>query len=61
MQEIWEEAANTVWVSHPTTLVAARDNVSVEVDPAGTVYYQTLAPTVTRSGGRRRLNRRSTT
>jgi peptide/nickel transport system substrate-binding protein len=44
MQEIWDEAANTVWVSHPTTLVAARDTVTVAVDPAGTVYYQTLAP-----------------
>ena len=45
MQQIWEEAANTVWVSHPTTLVAARDDVGIEVDPAGTVYYQTLGPT----------------
>jgi peptide/nickel transport system substrate-binding protein len=45
MQEIWDAAANTVWVSHPTTLVAARDSVSVSVDRAGTVYYQTLAPT----------------
>jgi peptide/nickel transport system substrate-binding protein len=44
MQEIWEEAANTVWVSHPTTLVAARDSVSVAVSPFGTVYYQTLGP-----------------
>jgi peptide/nickel transport system substrate-binding protein len=44
MQEVWEQAANTVWVSHPTTLVAARDTVSVQVDPAGTVFYQTLAP-----------------
>lgn len=44
MQEIWEAAANTVWVSHPTTLVAARDGVAVDVDAVGTVYYQTLAP-----------------
>lgn len=44
MQQIWEEAASAVWVSHPSTLVAARDNVSVAVDPVGTVYYQTLAP-----------------
>ena len=44
MQEIWEEAANTVWVSHPTTLVAARDSVSEPVSPFGTVYYQTLGP-----------------
>lgn len=44
MQRIWDEAANVVWVSHPTTLVAARDGVSVQVDPTGTVFYQTLAP-----------------
>lgn len=44
MQQVWEEAASVVWVSHPTTLVAARDNVSVAVDSVGTVYYQTLAP-----------------
>jgi peptide/nickel transport system substrate-binding protein len=44
MQRIWEEAANTVWVSHPTIFVAMRDDVSVEIDPAGTVYWQTLAP-----------------
>jgi peptide/nickel transport system substrate-binding protein len=44
MQQIWDEAANTVWVSHPTTLVAVRNGVSVQVDAAGTVFYQTLAP-----------------
>jgi peptide/nickel transport system substrate-binding protein len=44
MQRIWDEAAHTVWVSHPTTLVAARDTVELAVDPVGTVYYQTLAP-----------------
>jgi ABC-type transport system substrate-binding protein len=43
MQQIWNDAANTVWVSHPTVLVAAR-NVDVQVDPAGTVYLDTLAP-----------------
>lgn len=44
MQKIWEQSANTVWVSHPTIFVAARDNVSFLMDPAGTVFYQTLAP-----------------
>jgi ABC-type transport system substrate-binding protein len=44
MQQIWEEAANTVWVSHPTTFVAARDTVDIAVDPTGTVYFQTLGP-----------------
>jgi peptide/nickel transport system substrate-binding protein len=44
MQKIWDEAANTVWVSHPTIFVAARDNVSFLMDKAGTVFYQTLAP-----------------
>jgi peptide/nickel transport system substrate-binding protein len=44
MQAIWENAANAVWVSHPTNLAAARNTVDVQVDEAGTVYYQTLAP-----------------
>jgi peptide/nickel transport system substrate-binding protein len=44
MQRIWDEAAHTVWVSHPTHFVAARDNVDVKVSPNGTVYFQTLGP-----------------
>ena len=44
MQRIWDEAANTVWVSHPTTFVAARDQVEVQVDDTGTIFYQTLSP-----------------
>ena len=44
MQRIWEEAANTVWVSHPTVFVAARSNVHIDVDASGTVFHQTLGP-----------------
>ncbi len=45
MQELWEAAEHTVWVSHPTTFIAARtDTVEVLADPAGTVYYAALTP-----------------
>lgn len=45
MQQLWEEAAHTVWISYPTVLVAARsDVVDVVVDPSGTVFYDSLAP-----------------
>jgi peptide/nickel transport system substrate-binding protein len=45
MQELWEEAAHTVWISYPTVLVASRtDVVDVVVDPSGTVFYDAVAP-----------------
>jgi ABC-type transport system substrate-binding protein len=45
MQQIWDAAANTVWVTHPAAFVASRnDKVTVLVDPAGTVYWTGLAP-----------------
>lgn len=45
MQQIFEEADHTVWVSHPTTFIAARtDTVEVLVDPAGTVFWSALTP-----------------
>jgi peptide/nickel transport system substrate-binding protein len=45
MQERWEDAAHTVWISHPTTFIAARtDTVKVLADPVGSVYYAALTP-----------------
>jgi ABC-type transport system substrate-binding protein len=45
MQQIWDEAANTVWISHPTAFIASRnDKVSLTIDPSGTLYWTALAP-----------------
>jgi hypothetical protein len=45
MQELWEAAQHTVWVSHPTTFIAARtDTVEVVTDPVGSVNYAALTP-----------------
>jgi peptide/nickel transport system substrate-binding protein len=45
MQQVWEAAHHTVWISHPTVFTAARtDTVAVLADPSGTVFWQALAP-----------------
>ena len=45
MQRLWDEAAHTVWVSHPTTFIASRsDVVEVVSDAAGTVFFPALIP-----------------
>ena len=45
MQELMEAGKHSVWVSHPTTFIAARtDTVEVVVDAAGTVYHPALTP-----------------
>ena len=45
MQQIWDEAANTVWISHPTAFIASRnDKVSLTIDPSGTLYWTAVAP-----------------
>jgi peptide/nickel transport system substrate-binding protein len=45
MQQIWDEAANTVWISHPTAFIASRsDKVSLTIDPSGTLYWTAVTP-----------------
>jgi peptide/nickel transport system substrate-binding protein len=45
MQKLWEEAAHTVWIAHPTSFHAARaDTVELVVDPAGTVFWDAVIP-----------------
>jgi ABC-type transport system substrate-binding protein len=44
MQQLWDEAVDTVWVSHGALIFAYRNTVAPAISPSGTVFYQAASP-----------------